>query len=122
MQCQTDTVRLRGSGDQPVVRRAVLTATTAGIAHASTSPVVRSTRTGPERRTSSCASRRPSTMVSATFAAVNTVGLYTLGTQVAGLVGQVTQAFGLAFQPWLFEQLTKDELADLMAFLKATRW
>ena len=49
------------------------TATTAGIAHASTSPVVRSTRTGPERRTSSCASRRPSTIVSATFAAVNTI-------------------------------------------------
>jgi O-antigen/teichoic acid export membrane protein len=43
------------------------------------------------------------------FSGVEAVGLYTLGTQVAGLVGQVTQAFGLAFQPWLFEQLTKDD-------------
>ncbi len=43
------------------------------------------------------------------YSGVEAVGLYTLGTQVAGLVGQVTQAFGLAFQPWLFEQLTKDD-------------
>jgi O-antigen/teichoic acid export membrane protein len=48
-------------------------------------------------------------IVLGTFSGVEAVGLYTLGTQVAGLVGQVTQAFGLAFQPWLFEQLTNDD-------------
>lgn len=46
------------------------------------------------------------------FSGVEEVGLYTLGTQVAGLVGQVTQAFGLAFQPWLFEQLTRGDASS----------
>jgi O-antigen/teichoic acid export membrane protein len=41
----------------------------------------------------------------ASISGIEQAGLYTLGTNISGLLSQVAASFNLAWQPWLFEQL-----------------